>query len=217
MSNKINIDIVSDVVCPWCIIGYKNLQAAIDQLAINDRVELHWQPFELNPNMPPEGQNLREHVAEKYGSSAAESDQARIDISARGAEVGFTFNFFPDMKIVNTRDAHVLLEYAFQQGKQTDLKLRLFSAAFSEQKDISDANTLLNEAAQVGLDIDQARVHLQDVQYREDVIQQEKFWQNLGISAVPAVVFNRTSAMSGAQPIEAYKEVLTELLREMSE
>lgn len=215
MSNKIRLDIVSDVVCPWCIVGYKNLQAAIDELGINDQIELQWQPFELNPDMPAEGQDLREHVAEKYGSSAEESKQSRINITERGAEAGFTFNFFDEMRIVNTRDAHILLEYAFSQGKQTDLKLRLFAAAFTERKDISNRDTLLNEAAKVGLDIVQATAHLQSKHYRDEVIQQEKHWQDLGISAVPAVVFNRTSAMSGAQPVEAYKEVLTELLNEM--
>jgi len=214
MSNKIKLDIVSDVVCPWCIIGYKNLQAAIDELGVNDQIDLQWQPFELNPDMPAEGQDLREHVAEKYGSTAEESKQARINITQSGAEVGFAFNFFDGMKIVNTRDAHILLEYAFQQGKQTALKLRLFSAAFTEQKDISNRDTLLHEVAQVGLDIDQARVHLEGAHYRDEVVQQEQYWQKLGISAVPAVVFNRKSAMSGAQPVAAYKQVLTELLDE---
>ena len=93
MNNKIKLDIISDVVCPWCIVGYKNLQAAIEKLDVADRIELQWQPFELNPNMPPEGQDLREHVAEKYGSSLAESNSARINITARGKEAGFTFNF----------------------------------------------------------------------------------------------------------------------------
>lgn len=212
MNSKIKLDIISDVVCPWCVVGYKNLQKAIDELGIADKVELQWQPFELNPNMPPQGQDLREHVAQKYGSSLEESKQARINISKRGEEVGFTFNFFDEMKIVNTRDAHILLEYAYQLGKQTQLKLRLFSATFSEQKDISNRNVLLNEAAQVGLDIEQSIERLQDNHYRDEVIQQERYWQSLGISAVPAVVFNRSSAMSGAQPVEAYKQALIDLL-----
>lgn len=212
MSEKIKVDIISDVVCPWCIIGYKNLQAAIDELGVADQIELQWQPFELNPNMPPEGQDLREHVAEKYGSSLQESNQARTNISARGQEVGFTFNFFENMKIVNTRDAHILLEYAQQQGKQTEFKLRLFSAAFTEKKDVSDRDTLLNAAAQVGLDVKKSAVRLQDEHYRKEVIEQEMQWQRLGVSAVPTMVFNRSSAMSGAQPVEAYKQVLTELL-----
>ena len=212
MSNKIQLDVVSDVVCPWCIVGYKNLKKAIDELDVADRIDLQWQPFELNPNMPPEGQDLREHVAEKYGSSLEESNQARINITARGKEAGFTFNFFDEMKIVSTRDAHILLEYAHEMGKQTELKLRLFTAAFTDQKDVSNRATLLEEVAALGLDVKEAEQRLDSDKHREEVIAQEQEWQRLGISAVPAVVFNRTSAMSGAQPVSAYKEALTELL-----
>ncbi|MGJ8581954.1 MAG: DsbA family oxidoreductase, partial [Psychromonas sp.] len=191
MSNKIQLDIVSDVVCPWCIIGYKNLQKAINELGVEDQIDLQWQPFELNPNMPPEGQNLREHVAEKYGSSLEESNQSRINIRQRGEEVGFTFNFFEEMKIVNTREAHILLEYAYEQGKQTALKLALFDAAFTDQKDVSDRNTLLDVASKVGLDSDEANTRLTTQSYLEQVVNHEKYWQGLGISAVPTVVFNR--------------------------
>lgn len=212
MSHKIQLDIVSDVVCPWCVIGYKNLQAAIDELGIADKIELQWQPFELNPTMPPEGQNLREHITEKYGSTVEQSEQARIDISKRGEEVGFSFNFVNETRIVNTRDAHILLEYAHEVDKQTALKLHLFQATFTENKDISNREVLLNEASQVGLDVSQAKVRLEENKYREQVVTHEREWQDLGISAVPTVVFNRNSAMSGAQPIEAYKQVLTELL-----
>jgi len=215
MSNKIQLDIVSDVVCPWCIIGYKNLQTAIDELDVADKIELQWQPFELNPNMPAEGQDLREHVAEKYGSSREDSDKSRINISQRGAEVGFTFNFFEKMKIVNTRDAHILLEYAYEHGKQTELKIALFTAAFTDQKDVSNREILFNVVEKTGLDVEQARVRLEEAKYRDQVIEHERFWQGLGISAVPAVVFNRSSALSGAQPVEAYKQVLTELLAEL--
>lgn len=143
MGNKIKLDIISDVVCPWCVVGYKNLQKAIDELGIEDKIDLQWQPFELNPNMPPEGQDLSEHVAQKYGSSLLESHQARINITQRGAKVGFTFNYFDQMKMVNTRDAHILLEYAHEQGKQTALKLAFFKAAFTDQKDVSDQQILL--------------------------------------------------------------------------
>ena len=212
MSNKIQLDVVSDVVCPWCIVGYQNLKKAIDELDVADRIDLQWQPFELNPNMPPEGQDLREHVAEKYGSSLEESNQARVNITARGKEAGFTFNFFEEMKIVNTRDAHILLEYAHEMGKQTELKLRLFTAAFTDQKDVSNRATLLEEVTALGLDINEATMRLDSDKHRQEVIAQEQEWQRLGISAVPTVVFNRTSAMSGAQPVSAYKEALTELL-----
>jgi len=212
MSNKIKLDLVSDVVCPWCIVGYQNLKAAIDELNVADRIELQWQPFELNPMMPPEGQDLREHVAEKYGSSLEESKQSRINITARGKEAGFTFNFFDDMRIVNTRDAHILLEYAHEMGQQTALKLRLFTAAFTDQKDVSNRDTLLEEVAALGLDVKEASARLNSDAHRQQVIEQEQEWQRLGISAVPTVVFNRSSAMSGAQSVAAYKQVLSELL-----
>lgn len=212
MSNKIQLDVVSDVVCPWCIVGYQNLKMAIDELDVADRIDLQWQPFELNPNMPPEGQDLREHVAEKYGSSLEESNEARVNITARGKEAGFIFNFFDGMKIVNTRDAHILLEYAHEMGKQTELKLRLFTAAFTDQKNVSDRIVLLEEITALGLDAKEATMRLNSEKHRQEVIEQEQEWQRLGISAVPAVVFNRTSAMSGAQPVSAYKEALTELL-----
>ena len=116
------------------------------------------------------------------------------------------------MKIVNTRDAHILLEYAHEMGKQTELKLRLFTAAFTDQKDVSNRAILLEEVAALGLDVKEAEQRLDSDKHREEVIAQEQEWQRLGISAVPAVVFNRTSAMSGAQPVSAYKEALTELL-----
>jgi predicted DsbA family dithiol-disulfide isomerase len=214
MSEKIQLDIISDVVCPWCIIGYKNLQLAINELNIADKIDLQWQPFELNPNMPAEGQNLREHITEKYGSSIEESNQARTNLSNRGLQVGFIFNFFEDMKIVNTRDAHIMLEYAHESGKQTALKLRLFSAIFTEQKDISDRDSLLKEVSQIGLDIAQAKVRLDEEHFREELVKHEMHWQQLGVSAVPTIVFNRSSAISGAQSVETYKQVLTELLTE---
>ena len=212
MSKKIQLDIISDVVCPWCVIGYKNLQIAIDELDVSDKIDLQWQPFELNPSMPPEGQNLRDHIIEKYGSSAEDSLQARMDISDRGLQVGFEFNFFDEMKIVNTRDAHILLDYAFQFGKQTEFKMRLFSATFTEQKDVSLRDVLLNEVVALGLDLTEAKARLEMDSYREEIVKQEMFWQQLGVTAVPTVVFNRTSAMSGAQSVDTYKQALTELL-----
>ena len=152
MNNKIEIDIISDVVCPWCIIGYKHLETAIQDLKLQNKIEIQWQPFELNPDMPATGEHLREHVARKYGSSREDSDRARKNITQAGAEFGFEFNYFDEMKMVNTLDAHKLLEYAHKIGKQTPLKLCLFAAFFSEQKDISQHSVLLTEAESVGID-----------------------------------------------------------------
>jgi predicted DsbA family dithiol-disulfide isomerase len=212
MSQTIKLDVVSDVVCPWCIIGYKRLEQAIRELGIEDRIELEWQPFELNPHMPLEGQNLREHLAEKYGTTKEDSIRAREQLTQLGQEVGFTFDYSDEMRMLNTFEAHNLLEYAKEQGKQTDLKLRLFSTFFGEGKDISNRDVLANELAAVGLDSGSAITRLDEPSARLEVQQAEDTWKNLGISSVPTVVFNRQSALTGAQPVEVYKQVLQELL-----
>lgn len=212
MSQKIKLDVVSDVVCPWCIIGYKRLEQAIKELGVEDKIELEWQPFELNPNMPLEGQNLREHLAEKYGTTKEDSIRARAQLTQLGQEVGFTFDYSDDMKMLNTFEAHILLEYARTQGKQTDLKLRFFSAFFGEGKDISNRDVLASELEAVGLDNNAARELLDNPKARLEVQQAEDMWKNLGISSVPTVVFNRQSALTGAQPVDVYKQVLQELL-----
>lgn len=211
MNKKIKLDIISDVVCPWCIIGYKHLTAAIEELNLQDKIELEWQPFELNPDMPPEGEELRAHVARKYGSSRADSDRARENITQAGAQYGFSFNYFDDMKIVNTLDAHILLDYAHQLGKQTELKMRLFSAFFTEQKDISDRNTLIQEAETVGISAAQAKAALTNNELKNKVKLSIVQWQQMGVSSVPTVVFNRTSALTGAQPQAVFKQVLLEM------
>ena len=217
MNNTIKLDIVSDVVCPWCIIGYNHLTAAIKQLGIEDHIEIEWQPFELNPDMPADGENLRDHLARKYGSTAEESNNARLRIASIGAEHGFKFNYFDDMKMVNTFDAHLLLDYAKSLGKQTELKIRLFSAFFSEQKDVSDREILKQELITVGLDPEEGMRWLDDVQRRNSIRSTEKQWQELGISSVPTVIFNREHAVSGAHPVEGYKQILTELMAQTNQ
>jgi len=207
----IKLDIVSDIVCPWCIVGYKHLEAAIDELGLKDRIEIEWQPFELNPDMPKEGENLRDHVLRKYGAKREDSDKARDNISERGAEYGFTFDYFEEMKMVNTRDAHILLDYAHDEGLQHELKQRLFAAFFTEHKDVSDRATLLAEAKTVGLDELAAASALDDAARRLRVESQELQWQQQGISGVPTVIFNRSSALTGAHPQSTYKDVLKEL------
>ncbi len=211
MSQKIKLDIISDVVCPWCIIGYNHLAAAITELGLQDKVEIEWQPFELNPDMPPEGEELRAHVARKYGSSKEDSDRARTNITQAGSEYGFTFEYFDDMKIVNTLDAHVLLDYAHQVGKQTDLKMRLFSAFFTKGKDVSDRHVLIKEAETVGISTKESEKVLADQEIKTRVKAQIAQWQQMGVSGVPTVVFNRQSALTGAQPKETFKQVLLEL------
>jgi predicted DsbA family dithiol-disulfide isomerase len=212
MTARIKLDLISDVVCPWCIIGYKRLQQAIRASGAGDRIDIEWQPFELNPGMPAEGENLRAHIARKYGSSAEEYQRTQANLEQLGTELDFRFDFFDDMKIVNTEDAHILLDYAQGFGKQTELQMRLFDAYFNERKDISDWQVLQGELQQLGLDADAGLLRLESSEARERVKTAETFWQGHGISSVPTMVFNRSSALTGAQPVAVYQQVLTELL-----
>ena len=147
----LKVDVVSDVVCPWCIIGYKQLQRALAEMPGQFAVSLNWQPFELNPSMPEEGQDLREHIAEKYGSSPQQSGAARERLTALGQSLGFNFDYFDGMRMVNTFRAHQLLHWAREQGLQTELKLALFDAFFSRREDVNDVETLVQIADRVGL------------------------------------------------------------------
>ncbi|MDO6519648.1 DsbA family oxidoreductase [Zobellia uliginosa] len=212
MAEKIKIDLVSDVVCPWCVIGYKRLERAISEMGIEDKIELEWQPFELNPHMPPEGQNVQEHLTEKYGSSLEDQKLSQERMTEFGEELGFTFDYFDDMRMANTRDAHVLLEYAHEKGKQTELKMRLVTAFFSERKDVSKREVLAEELKAVGLNAEEAMARLDDDNARYEVTSKEQYWQGLGVSSVPTFVFDKKSALTGAQPVEVFKQVLTELV-----
>ena len=146
------IDIVSDVVCPWCIIGYKRLERAMASFADTLAFELHWHPFELNPHMPPEGQNLAEHLAGKYGTTPEDSRAARGSLTALGESLGFEFRYDDDMRTYNTFKAHQLLVWAGEAGRQTELKLALFDAYFTLGEDPSAGPVLIAAANQAGLD-----------------------------------------------------------------
>ncbi|WP_111707071.1 DsbA family oxidoreductase [Lutibacter citreus] len=212
MSDKIRIDVISDVVCPWCIIGYKRLEKAIDEMGIQDKIELEWQPFELNPDMPAEGENIIEHISRKYGSSLEDQEKSQAYMTEMGAELGFQFNYNNEMNVVNTLDAHILLDYAKEQGKQTALNLSLVKAFFTDGKDISKKEILTEALKRVDLNVEEAMLRLDDLETRERVKNKERFWTSRGVSSVPTVVFNSTSALNGAQPVNVYKQVLTELL-----
>ena len=214
MSKILKIDIVSDVVCPWCTIGYKRLEKAITELGVEEQVEITWQPFELNPNMPAEGQNVNEHITEKYGSTTAQQNESKKMMTEAGAELGFKFDYFDEMRMVNTFDAHVLLEYAKDFGKQTELKMTLTKAFFSDRKDVSTKEVLKEALVSVGLDADKALAKLNDEAARSAVREQQNYWKNMGVNSVPTIVFNRKSAVTGAQPVTTFKQVLTELLAE---
>lgn len=205
----LKIDIISDVVCPWCAIGYRQLKAAL--AASETDYDLSWHPFELNPDMGPKGQNLREHIIEKYGVTPEESQKTRDHITKLGQELGFDFAFSDDMRMYNTFNAHQLLHWAEEHGKANDLKQALFAAYFSERKDLSDQDVLTDIAAQVGLDKVEAQEVLEDQRYAQAVRELESFWQQQGISGVPAIVFNKKHLVTGAQGIENYIAILQQL------
>ena len=214
MKEKLKIDIVSDVVCPWCTVGYKRLEKAITELGLQDKVEIEWQPFELNPNMPAEGQNLKEHIAEKYGSTDAQQNESKQRMIEAGEELGFTFNYFDEMRMSNTFDAHVLLEYAKDFGKQTELKMTLTKAFFTDKKDVSKREILKQALLDVGLNADEGLTKLENEEVRKEVRSKQEYWKSLGVNSVPTIVFNRKSAVTGAQPVATFKQVLKELVAE---
>lgn len=212
MSEKIKIDIVSDVVCPWCIVGYKRLQKAIAELNIEDRVEIEWHPFELNPNMPAEGQEIVEHLNEKYGSTPEQVQGSLQHLTALGAELDFNFDYFDGMRMFNTREAHILLDFARSNGKQTELNLRLVSDFFTNRKDISDRLTLLEAVKDVGLDVDKATVVLNDSQKLTEIVEKEEAWRRSGVNSVPTLVIGDKEPVIGAQSIGVFKETLSRFL-----
>jgi predicted DsbA family dithiol-disulfide isomerase len=214
MFEILKIDIVSDVVCPWCTIGYKRLEKAIEEMGVGDKVEIEWQPFELNPNMPAEGQNITEHLFEKYGSTKEQQQESKDYMTQVGKELDFTFDYYDEMRMVNTFDAHVLLEYAHKFNKQTELKMRLTTAFFSERKDVSQKEILKQALLEVGLNVDEALALLDNEEARNEVRIKQNYWKSLGVNSVPTIVFDRKSAVTGAQPVEVFKQVLTELLEE---
>lgn len=205
----LQIDIVSDVMCPWCVVGYKQLAAALD--ATGTPHELRWHPFELNPAMPPQGQNIREHLAQKYGSSKAQSDAARARLTQVGAQVGFEFRFTDAQRMHNTFNTHQLLHWAGLQGRTHDLKMALFSAHFTHGRDLSDDTVLADIAAEIGLDRADALQVLADQRFAEPVREAEQAWVAKGIRSVPGIVFNGRHLVSGAQGVETFTRVLERL------
>lgn len=202
----LQIDIVSDVVCPWCIIGFKQLEQAMGATGMGAYVR--WHPFELNPQMPPEGQNLREHLAEKYGTTPEQSRTARQRLTDLGDSLGFTFNYSDDTRMVNTFAAHQLLDWAAEQNLQHPLKMALFAAFFTKGKDVSDHAVLAAAAGAVGLDPAQARSVADSGSHAEQTRAKQRVWLERGISGVPAMVFAGKYLVTGAQGAEGYAEVL---------
>lgn len=211
MSKPMKIDFVSDVSCPWCIIGLRGLEEALARTGDLVTAEITFQPFELNPQMGADGQNIGEHIAEKYGSTPEQSAASRAMIRERAADLGFAIRMSDTSRIYNTFDAHRLLHWAHIEGKQAALKRALFDTYFTDQQDPSDHEVLTAAAAKVGLDPKRAAEILASDEYADDVRTAEKIWQSHGISAVPAVIINDRYLISGGQPPEAFESALREI------
>lgn len=209
MSKPLQIDIVSDVMCPWCVIGYRQLAKALEDTGVEH--EIAWHPFELNPQMPAEGQNLREHLAAKYGTTAEQSAANRRRLTELGAALGFAFEFDDDLRMHNTFNAHQLLHWADTQGRKHALKQALFAAHFTHQRNLSAIEVLADVAEEVGLDRKEALEVLDDQRYASTVREQERFWMGQGIGGVPAVVFEGRHLVTGAQGVDTYTRILQQL------
>jgi len=214
VTKAIKIDFVSDVSCPWCIIGLGGLEEALARVGDLVEATITLQPFELNPDMPPEGQNLGEHVFQKYGATPEQSAANREQIRARAAEVGFTIATGPDSRIYNTFDAHRLLHWAGLEGRQLPLKHALFEAYFTRGENPGDHEVLAAAAERAGLDPAKAREVLASGRFADHVRSPERQWYEAGISSVPAVIINEKYLISGGHPADAFERALRSIAAE---
>jgi predicted DsbA family dithiol-disulfide isomerase len=210
-TKQLRIDFVSDVVCPWCAIGLKSLEQALERTRGEVEADIHFQPFELNPSLGAEGEDASEHLQKKYGMPAAQAAANQQAIRERGAALGFTFDMERRKRIYNTFNAHRLLHWAELEGKQRELKHALLRAYFTEGRNVSDQDTLVDIAASVGLPAERAREILASDAYADEVRAVEQFFQQHGIQAVPAVIIERRHLISGGQPVEVFEQALRQI------
>jgi len=206
------IDFVSDVACPWCAVGLNALERALERIGGDIDVELHFQPFELNPTLAAEGEDTVAYLSRKYGISAEQIAVNQAAIRERGAAAGFTFG--TRARVWNTFDAHRLLCWAETAGHQRELKHALLKAYHAEGRNPGAHDVLLDLAAEVGLDVEAAREILASDAYADEVRERERFWQRAGISSVPAVIVNERHLIQGGQPAEVFEQALRRIAAE---
>lgn len=213
MTAALKIDFVSDVSCPWCAIGLASLERALERLQGGVRAELHFQPFELNPGMPPGGQDITEHLTQKYGSTPEQQAASRDAIRERGAAVGFEFRREGRGRIYNTFNAHRLLHWAgtVAPERQHALKKALFKAYFTQGRSPEEAQVLVDAAAEAGLDPVRAGEILRGNEYVSEVRERQKFFLDHGIHAVPAVIVNDRHLIQGGQPPEVFEQAFRQI------
>jgi predicted DsbA family dithiol-disulfide isomerase len=211
MKTELKIDFVSDISCPWCVIGLKSLKMALAKLADDVAVDLHFQPFELNPQMGPQGEDIGEYVAKKFSSKLADIERNREAARARGAELGFIFEMGKRGRVYNTFDAHRLLHWARAESKQEQLKEALFTAYFTNGKDPSNHAELVHLSQSVGLDGQRATEILASDEYMKEVREREAYYTSRGIRAVPSIIINDEHLIQGGQRPETIEQALRQL------
>ncbi|WP_417252636.1 DsbA family oxidoreductase [Castellaniella sp.] len=211
MAARIKIDFVSDVSCPWCAVGLSSLEQALSKVDGEIEAELHFQPFELNPDMPPEGQDTVERLSRKYGMTPEQVRQNGEAITARGREVGFTFNMDKRTHTYNTFDAHRLLHWAGLKGHQLALKHALLKAYFTDGENPSDHETLIRLCRESGLNPDRAHEILESDEYTAEVRARERFYTQQGINSVPSIILNDRHLIQGGQAPETFEQALRQV------
>jgi len=214
MPRPMKIDFVSDVACPWCAVGLNGLEEALARTGDLIDATITFQPFELNPDMPREGEDGAEHITRKYGISAEQAAANRNVIRDRAAAVGFDMGGIHGRRVYNTFDAHRLLHWAEGSGHQAALKHALLEANFTQGLDVSDPEVLVAAAERAGLDGDAAREVLASGRYAAEVRDAERLWQSRGINSVPAIVIDDRYLISGGQPPEAFEQALRRIAAE---
>ena len=212
---KIKIDVVSDVVCPWCYIGKRRLEKAIAQVSDQIEVEIEYHPFELNPEMPAEGRNQKEYLSKKFGSDA-KYQQITSQVTATAAIEGLIFDFDKQHISPNTRNSHRLIAFAKQHGKQLEMKEALMKAYFTNGIDLTKTENLVSIATELGLNEKSVATYLQSDEGLTEVITEENLNIQRGISGVPFYIINNKYGISGAQPSEVFTEALLNISSEIS-
>ena len=210
--NTVRIDIAADVACPWCVIGFRQLERALKDTGTN--AEIRWFPYVLSPEVPESGKSLKKHLKTKSGMSNKEIKESIGRITRLGAELGFTFDYFDEIKMVNTSRAHQLLCWAETQGKRHELHTALTEGYFTHHRDLNKNDVLAEIAESVGLDADEALAVLADGRFEDEVRGKQFLWEKRGIQGLPAMIFNKKYLVAGAQGVEGYTSLLNEFTQE---
>ncbi|MEI7530935.1 MAG: DsbA family oxidoreductase [Betaproteobacteria bacterium] len=210
----IRIDFVSDVACPWCAVGFGFLEQALENLKDEVKVEIHFQPFELNPSMPPGGEETIPYLMKKYGSEEAGIRKTQAHLVERAKQAQFEFNSNYRPKVYNTFNCHRLIYWAGTLGveKQYAMKKECLKAYFTRNENVDDRSVLLQAVKNIGLDVIRAKEILESDEYTVQVRQEQEHFQKLGINAVPSVIIENQYLVQGGQPAEVFEKTIREVL-----